>query len=233
MEGKRGKWSAIELLELRDRYGLVDDRRLARDLGRSVASVRAHAEKLFSGLPQRRGRWSRDERLRLKLAIGVYPLAWIAMVLRRSPEEVSGRIQALAKRQRVGPWSGDEVRMLKRLHGSRQDADLAVVLQRNPSDIRGKAKELCLRKDKTFARRGGEPRTTRMPRWGAADLGLLRALYPDHPNLDIAQRLGRSVKSVVNKARDLGLRKSVRRLRVMGLSNVAQRRHRRPGGKGS
>jgi hypothetical protein len=173
----------------------------------------------------RKGRWTQDEVLRLKRSFGVYPIEWIALVLRRPIEEVEARKQALAKRQRTGPWTRAELRMLKGLHGSRSDEHLALALQRNAVDIHHKARELCLCKDKAFARRRvARHGVTPMPRWQGADLELLRSLYPDHSNIEIARRLGRSVKSVLSKAGDLGLRKSSRHLQSMGRENVALRR---------
>ncbi|MDP7559887.1 MAG: hypothetical protein QF745_05045, partial [Planctomycetota bacterium] len=52
---------------------------------------------------------------------------------------------------------------------------------------------------------------------------LLRNLYPTTPNLEIAQNLNRSVKSVVSKAHDLKLKKSQERLQSMGRENVSLR----------
>jgi hypothetical protein len=65
--------------------------------------------------------------------------------------------------------------------------------------------------------------TTRMPRWSEEQLELLREMYPESCNLDIAQRLNRSEKSVVSKAHSLGLKKSKLRLRTMGQENVNKR----------
>ena len=52
---------------------------------------------------------------------------------------------------------------------------------------------------------------------------MLRRLYPEEPNLSIAQRLNRSVKSIVSKAHHLGLRKELERLQEMGRQNVSLR----------
>jgi hypothetical protein len=62
-----------------------------------------------------------------------------------------------------------------------------------------------------------------MPRWSNAELDLLRELYPRTSNLDIAQRLQRSVKSVVSKAHHMGLKKELERLQEMGRENVRLR----------
>ena len=64
---------------------------------------------------------------------------------------------------------------------------------------------------------------TKMPRWTQEELDLLKREYATQSNLEIAQRLGRSVKSVVSKAHHLGLKKSTERLRDMGRENVSLR----------
>jgi len=72
-----------------------------------------------------------------------------------------------------------------------------------------------------------------MPRWCKEDVARLRELYPETPNLDIAKQLERTLKSVVSKAHDLGLKKSPDRLRDMGRENVALRYQRDEGEPGS
>ncbi len=92
-------------------------------------------------------------------------------------------------------------------------------MSRSIEDIEAKAQELCLAKDKGCVSR------VRMPRWQAAEVAQLRALYPANDNLEIARVLGRSVTSVANKAHQLGLSKAPQTLRRMGQRNIA-RRHR-------
>lgn len=47
-----------------------------------------------------------------------------------------------------------------------------------------------------------------MNKWLAEEDRMLKQLYPDHPNREIAQRLGRSYLSIKNRANILGLQKS-------------------------
>ena len=104
------------------------------------------------------------------------------------------------------------------------DDDLALVFGRSLDAIRDKANDLCIAKDKAFLRKNsGGKRATRMPRWTEEELDLLRDWYPSHSNLDIAHKLARSVKSVVSKAHNMGLRKDPSRLREMGRENVSLR----------
>ncbi|KPJ74796.1 MAG: hypothetical protein AMS19_14885, partial [Gemmatimonas sp. SG8_23] len=99
------------------------------------------------------------------------------------------------------------------------DEELAVRFHPSTPMIRRLAIQHGLAKDKrTF------PGTRRMPRWSREDEARLRELYPVRPNLEIAQELQRSVKSVISKAHALGLRKSQDRLQEMGRENVARRR---------
>lgn len=63
----------------------------------------------------------------------------------------------------------------------------------------------------------------KMPRWTVKQEALLRRFYADNPNSAVAKRIGRSVKSVVSKAHQMGLRKSKKRLREMGAENVRWR----------
>jgi hypothetical protein len=223
-ELKRGKWSAAELLQLRERYASVGEDRLARQLRRSVESVRVTAERIFSSAARRKGSWTGDDLWQLKLLVGAHPVERIALVLRRTSADVQEQIERLRASQRVRPWNRTDLSLLKRLYGSRRDEDLAIALARPEVSIRAKAEELCLRKDKAFLRRMAESgHRTSMPRWTKEDLAALRALYPDRGNVEIAKILGRSVKSVVSKAHGLGLRKSDVRLREMGKANIALR----------
>ncbi len=81
----------------------------------------------------------------------------------------------------------------------------------------------CLAKDKAFVRRLTGSSATRMPRWDRHAIGMLVELYPKTANLELALKLNRSVKSVVSKAHNLGLKKEIERLREMGRENVGMR----------
>lgn len=61
------------------------------------------------------------------------------------------------------------------------------------------------------------------PRWTKEEIKFLLDWYADTSNTEIAEHLGRSVKSVVSKAFHMGLRKSPDRLREMGAENVSIR----------
>lgn len=147
----------------------------------------------------------------------------IALVLGRSTREVERRIADLGQRRRAGAWTSDEIGEFKRLYGTRADADLARMFRRSPAAIRRLARVHCLSKDKAFMRRFAGRNSTRMPRWRNEELAQLRELYATRSNLEIAQSLRRSVKSVVSKAHQLGLRKAEARLREMGRANVLVR----------
>ena len=115
------------------------------------------------------------------------------------------------------PWSVDEIRSLRRQYSRTGDADLARLFSCSEDEIRTKAEELALSKDKrTFK---GRP----MPRWTEQQIEELRRDYPNTPNVELARRFRRSVKSVNSKAHGLGLKKDPARLAEMGRENVAKR----------
>ena len=219
---KRGRWSPDELQRLEELYGRRDDAAIARELGRTVPSVRAQAQKLF-GDRQRSDPWTPEETERLKDYIGASSTDVIARIFGRHPREVSERIESLDSKVKSGDWARDEVQRLRQLYGRRTDQDLARILGRPVEEIEAKATEYALRKDKAFTRKLEGASATRMPRWTEAELQTLREVYPLRPNLEIAHQLKRSVKSVVSKAYHLGLKKDPERLREMGRENVALR----------
>jgi hypothetical protein len=203
-------------------YGLRDEKSIARELRRSPASVRRMAESLFRQA-DKSGPWSAEEVRRLKKYLGATTSEVIARILGRRELEIREKVIELGRIQGGGKWTRDETLQLKRVYGTRSDEDLAVIFGRDVESIRSYAEELCLAKDKAFLKKVNGKGATRMPRWSEAELELLRKLYPVTSNLDIAQRLNRSVKSIVSKAHHVGLKKDVERLREMGRQNVSLR----------
>ena len=223
MVRRRGRWNVEERNRLKALYGLKDEAWIAREIGRPLESVRTMAERLFRG-PRKTGPWTAGELQALRRYVGAASPETIARILRRTPDEVRRRIADLGRRPpRTGEWSREEVNEFKRLYGTREDADLARIFGRALPAVRALARRLCLSKDKAFLRMRKGRGATRMPRWEAGSEETLRRLYPVLPNLEIARRLRRSVKSVVSKAHDLGLRKAAARLAEMGRQNVAVR----------
>ncbi len=221
---RKGRWSQAELEKLKLRYGLYADTVISHELNRSVESVRRMAHMVFKGEP-RIGPWSAEEVLQLKRYIGVATVSDMALILRRSTTEIRRKVEELGRQMADRPWNSVDRQHLKQLYGTRSDYDLGIILGRTEESIRREAQRLCLAKDKSFLRRqAGTSGVTRMPRWSKEELRLLRELYPVTDNLEIARRLpGRTTKSVVSKAHDLGLRKDPARLREMGRENVRKR----------
>ncbi|MDP6850610.1 MAG: hypothetical protein QGH51_09865 [Planctomycetota bacterium] len=219
---RKGPWSQSEIERLKRSFGLKTDALIARDLNRSVESVRRMAKRVFSG-EEKTGPWSAREVQALKNYIGVSSLESVSLILRRNPNEIQRKVEELQSLAASGPWVSDDIQVLKRLYGTRTNQDLVLILGRPESDIVEKANELCLAKDKGFSRRGSGNGSTPMPRWSQAEIERLRELYPITPNLQIAQDLNRSVKSIVSKAHDLNLKKSPERLQAMGRENVSLR----------
>jgi len=219
---RRGRWSQAEQARLKELYGLRDDSAIARELRRPVASIRRMAEKLFPPL-QRTGPWTAPEVLELRRYLGATSPEVIARILGRSVEEVNSRIMDLGRIKKAGDWTREDVAEFKRVYGTRTDEDLTRIFGRTLLDIRAMATELALAKDKAFVRKLVGDSATQMPRWKAEELEILQRDYPIQSNLELAQRLGRSVKSVVSKAHHLGLKKSAERLCRMGRENVSLR----------
>ncbi len=219
---RRGRWSQAEQARLRELYGLRDDASIARELNRPVTSVRKMAERLFPPV-ERDGPWTANEVLRLKKYLGASPTQVIARVLGRSEADVRRQIIELGRIQCESDWSREEVAEFKRIYGTRTDQDLARIFGRPETEIRKLAREHALSKDKAFVRKQNGESSTRMPRWRVEELQVLYQEYPITANLDLALKLSRSVKSVVSKAHNMGLRKSSERLRDMGRENVSLR----------
>lgn len=219
---RRGRWTQPELAYLKDWYGLRDVERLAKDLARRPESVRRQAAALFR-TAARHGPWTAGEVEELKRYLGVASADVIAAVLGRDVGAVRTQILELGRIQHGGGWSRAEKQRLKRLYGARSDEDLALIFGRSVESVRGAARALHLAKDKAFLKRTRPAQTTRMPRWSEAELAELRRRYPTEPNLEIAKRLSKSIKSVVSKAHSLGLRKEPARLAEMGRENVRLR----------
>jgi len=220
---RKGPWSQAEIEKLKRKYARTPDQILARELNRSVESVRRIAKSVFKSETQI-GPWTPSEIIHLKDYWGASEIDKIALVLHRTPDDIQRKVRELRGEVRSGPWTTDDIQRLKRYYGTRENEDLIVILGRTEKEIESKAAEFCLAKDKSFTRRSkGTEARVRMPRWTAEDVEKLRELYPETPNLDIAHALGRTLKSVVSKAHDLGLKKSSQRLRDMGRENVALR----------
>lgn len=219
---RKGRWSQAEVALLKDWYGLRDEETIARELNRTPSSVRKMAIGLFQ-TASRSGPWTVQEVHELKRYLGAATHEVIARILGRDPEEVRTEIFELGRIQHGGRWTREETRRLKRIYGTRSDEDLAVIFGRSVEAIGQHATRLHLAKDKAFLRKRMGSGTTRMPRWSNGELELLREIYPTTANLEIAERLSRSVKSVVSKAHHMGLKKELERLREMGRENVSLR----------
>jgi hypothetical protein len=212
---------------LKELYGLRDERQIARELNRPVPSVRKMAEQIFRS-PAHTGPWSAGEIQELKKYLGGTGNDVIARILGRPIDEVSQQIAELRRIQAAGRWTQEEIAEFKRLYGTRTDDDLAIIFGRTIEAVKRLGARYCLAKDKAFVRKLTGSSATRMPRWTAPEIERLKEFYPTVANLDIAQRLNRSVKSVVSKAHNLGLKKEADRLREMGRENVSMRYKKNP-----
>ena len=180
------------------------------------------AEQIFP-TTQRTGPWTDDEVQELKKYLGASDPPVIARILGRPEQEVRAQITELGRVKRAEDWTQEETAEFKRLYGTRTDKNLALIFGRSEAQVKAYASELCLAKDKAFLRKLSDRPPTRMPRWTPEEIERLRETYPIRSNLEIAQELNRSVKSVVSKAHILGLKKDRARLQEMGRENVSLR----------
>lgn len=220
MASRAGAWSAPELDFLRRAFGQRPLADIARRLRRSQASVLARAKTMFAGRRKKRP-WAAADDERLRVGYGVVPDAELALALQRTLVDLRQRVRTLRNRCRPRRWTASDRALLKRVYGSRSAAALEVRLGRPSPDIEALAQRLCLRKDRRFAARARQ--TTRVPRWTAQDVVRLRELYATQDTLEVARLIGRSVKSVANKANQLGLKKRKRWLRQVGRASAARR----------
>jgi hypothetical protein len=180
------------------------------------------ADTLFKRAPST-GPWTPEEIDELKKYLGATTNEVISRILGRTAEEIQLQITELGRIQQTGRWTQGEIAEFKRLYGTRTDEDIALIFGRSVESVKRLGARYCLAKDKAFVRKLTGSSATRMPRWTEAEVSRLRELYPRQSNLDIAQALNRSVKSVVSKAHNLGLKKEVERLCEMGRENVSLR----------
>ncbi len=220
---RRGRWSQAEVARLKEMYGLKPVEYIAKELNRPKASIQRMADSLFPKV-EREGAWTEAEVERLKRFLGICEVETIARIFGRAVRDVEDHIAEFDRNQTDRPWTQEEIADLKRLHGTRTDKDIARVFQRPEASVVAKAAELCLAKDKAFVRKqAGKKSITRMPRWSPDEIAKLKAMYAEASNLDIAMALDRTVKSVVSKAHNLGLKKAPQRLIEMGRQNVSLR----------
>jgi hypothetical protein len=116
------------------------------------------------------------------------------------------RIQRTDKRFKAGmAWTEDEVARLIKLYPTNSNKDLAVIYGRSVWGVTGKARELNLKKDYTGSYQRQSPLSC--AKWSTKEMGLLRKLFLTTANEEIAERIGRSLDAIANKARKMGLRK--------------------------
>ncbi len=219
---RRGRWSQAEIARLRELYALRDEKAIARELNRSLAGIRKMAESIFRQ-PVRTGPWTAEELEGLKKYLGATTSDVVSQILGRTVEDIETQVEDLRGKQVAGRWTQDEIAEFKRLYGTRTDEDLALIFARTIESVKRLGARYCLAKDKAFVRRMTGSSATRMPRWTPEEEQRLKEIYPSESNLRIAQILNRSVKSVISKAHNMGLKKDPTRLREMGRENVSLR----------
>lgn len=221
---RRGRWTALELallVELLPERSLEDiSVRLRRPVETVRAAIRRVCERPMDASAPRETLL--DEELeRLQRVLLLHSDDDAPWVVGRTHASIRSILNELRRQRRGEPFSAPEQRLLRERYGRHADFDLARVLGRDADEIAVEAARLCLGKD----RRTELPRPARMPRWTEEEVELLRREFSIRATREIARQLGRTTQSVSSKAKQLGLRKSVDRLRSAG-RGAAVTRHR-------
>ncbi|MSU37222.1 MAG: hypothetical protein EXS36_19435 [Pedosphaera sp.] len=124
---------------------------------------------------------------------------------------------------RTGRWTPSEIQTLQRVYGSNTKERLARILRRSVDSIEHQARNCQLSKNKVFVKKHRGKGVYKMPRWTHKDVKMLRRIYANVSNLEVARTFDRSVSSVVSQAHKLRLYKSARRLQGMGRANIRGR----------
>lgn len=101
-------------------------------------------------------------------------------------------------------WTQKEIRRLKRLYPMNHNKDIAKMFDRTTISILGKAKKLGLQKDWDGGYRV-PPSSQNENLWTQKDINILRKMYLNSSNDEIAKKLNRSCQAVQTKVKKLGL----------------------------
>jgi hypothetical protein len=225
----QGPWSRTSDAILGAEYGRKRLLSLARSLQRTEALTRRRFEQLFPIVPASpEAVWTPEHEAALPDFLGMSGADTISRALRVPEDLVQARLEALKAARSSRPWTHAEDRLLVEVYGHRHDEGLSLLFTRPVEDVQQRAKELAVAKDKAYRRAEFGASSTRMPRWTEEQYRILREMYPTFSNLEIARRIGRSLKSVTSTGHKLGLKKSEERMREMGKENI---RHRYPRSK--
>ncbi len=194
----RGAWSADEIRLVKKLFPSEGPGPVAEKLGCSVPAVKQRAYTM--GLTMEGFRhWSADD---VGLLRRLYPTAdskKLAEKLGRPLSAVRQRAYDMGlTKARYRLWSAEELKLLKKLYPRTRTKDIADKMGRSLTGIRYKAKELQLKKvDQRIAKS-----------WSKNDVKLLKKLYPIKSRQEVAAQLGRSLSAVMNKAHQVGLKKT-------------------------
>lgn len=167
---RRTPWTDAEDLQLRDSFGVVDQRLLAVMLGRTPAEVVRRADLLRAGL--RTGPWRRDELLRLRRFYGTRADTDLEVCLLRCRREIVDQarrlclakdkrlahdlvVRRLSPPQRMPRWRPAEIEELCRLYPDLENHAVATALGRSVTAVANKAHRLGLEKSPALLARLG------------------------------------------------------------------------------
>lgn len=209
-------WTDKEIRLLRQKYGTVPTVELAKRLGRNPSAIGSKASKLGITFPhavetdRKRARGFRTAPTIEQMLTARQKKFILQNMTRLGCAEIArrldlphGRVLRYAKLNgydnSVSPrrWKPEELEFLAANHGKMLMKDMAARLGRKPEAVVAMAKQTGLP--------AGQGLYAASRRWSADDEEMLRKLYPTVTLREIAERLGRPLKSVIKKSRHMKL----------------------------
>jgi len=162
----------------------------------------AKSKKLF------RGHWSRSEVELLKKRFPTASTCELAEMLGRPLTAVRQKAYEMGLKTRTylnRCWSEEEIKSLKRLFPDNKTREVAEKLNHSAGAVSRLASRLGLKKSKRYLRSIGQVSEPR--KWSQKEVKLLKKLNHSQSRQEIAEKLGRSLATVSQKALRLGLKK--------------------------
>ena len=162
----------------------------------------AKSKKLF------RGHWSKNEVELLKKRFPTAKTCELAKMLGRPLTAVRQKAYEMGLKTKMyfdRCWSEEEIQSLKRLFPDNKTREVAAELNHSIGAVSRLASRLGLKKSKGYLKSIGQVSEPR--KWSQKEVELLKKLNYSQSRQEIAEKLGRSLATVSQKAIRLGLKK--------------------------
>jgi len=197
---RRGSWTAEQVESLKNLCPVKTRAEIARQLGRTKEAVARMMQKLrlvgIRTYNRQKDAWTADEDAFLKEHSPKWPVEKIAEKLGRGFHAVRARIcrKRFIGRKKNVLWTKQEISQLRYWLHKCSIREIAAKLGRPFESVNAKRKRLGLRIY--------EP-------WTKKEIAILKKFYPITTTAAVARMLGKSQGTIVKKARELELHKSV------------------------